>query len=93
MNTIIDCNNSIAIIFTDLFLKISIFNIFSFDINFIFNKECNCTDRNLYLNLKQSKDKRFWYYTCRRCRFYEIAINYSKRKSKIKSVKRKRVKF
>ena len=92
-NTIIDCNNFIATIFTDLFLKIGIFKIFSFDINFIFNKECNCTDSNLHLNLKQSKDKRFWYYKCRIYYFYKVVINYSKRKSKIKSVKRKRVKF
>ncbi|CAG8506740.1 5029_t:CDS:2, partial [Scutellospora calospora] len=60
--------------------------------HFTLSKEYNCSssDSKSWLILKQSKDKKFSYYKCERCQFYEIAINYSKRKSKIKSVKRKR---
>ncbi|CAG8606207.1 2907_t:CDS:2, partial [Scutellospora calospora] len=43
LNTIIDCNDSIATIFTDLFIKIGIFKIFSFGVDFILSKECNCS--------------------------------------------------
>ncbi|CAG8602611.1 55_t:CDS:2, partial [Scutellospora calospora] len=62
------------------------------NMHFILSKECNCSgsDSKSWLILKQSKDKKFWYYKYGRCQFYEVAINYSKRKSKIKSVKRKR---
>ncbi|CAG8682558.1 10219_t:CDS:2, partial [Scutellospora calospora] len=51
---------------------------------FTLSKECNCSgsDSKSWLIFKQSKDKRFWYYKCGRCQFYEVAINYSrKRKS------------
>ncbi|CAG8524111.1 8501_t:CDS:2 [Scutellospora calospora] len=73
LNTIIDCNDSIAIIFTDLFIKIGIFKIFSFGVDFTLSKECNCSgsDSKSWLIFKQSKDKRFWYYKCGRCQFYE----------------------
>jgi hypothetical protein len=91
LNTIIDSKNSVAIIFTDLFIKIGIFKIFSFDIDFSFNKECNCSDGNFCLNFKRSNDKRFWYYKCIRCGFYEVVINYTKRK--LYKLNSKRVKF